>query len=70
MRKNGLSPAVQDMTAEELEEMMKQAGQSQSGEGKELQVSMEAKEGGAPGGDEQQCVFPSCTSLSFRVTFA
>lgn len=47
---------VQDMTAEELEEMMNQAGQSESGEGKELQVSMEQKEGSSPGGDEQQCV--------------
>lgn len=48
----------QDMTQEQLEEMMQQAGKSNADGGKELQISLEQKEGGSSGEKQQQQCAP------------
>ena len=48
----------QDMTQEQLEEMMQQAGKSNADGGKELQISLEQKEGGSAGEKQQQQCAP------------
>lgn len=54
--------APQDMSQEQLEEMMQEGGSSGQ-EGQELQISLEQKEGGSAGkSGEQQCV----SALSFQ----
>lgn len=46
---------VQEMTQEQLEELMQQAGTSQNREGqKELQISLEQQESGGSGKEEKQ----------------
>ncbi len=53
--------APQDMSQEQLEEMMQEGGSSGQ-EGQELQISLEQKEGGSAGKSGEQCV----TALSFQ----
>lgn len=50
--------ALQDMSQEQLEEMMQEGGSSGQ-EGQELQISLEQKEGGSAGESGEQCVLPS-----------
>ena len=53
---------VQEMTQEQLEEMMERQGQSRSQGGKELEVSLEQQEGSSPQDSNQQCAPPALPS--------
>lgn len=58
---NVVSCWVQEMTQEQLEEMMERQGQSQSQGGKELQISLEQQDGSSPQDSNQQCAPPAIT---------
>ena len=46
---------MQEMTQEQMEEMMQQGGSSGQ-EGQELQISLEQKDGGSQGDGNEMCV--------------